>query len=161
MRMATSVLLLIVYLATIASVVLFPSYLLLRVKEKNINDQLTQIKKEDFSKESASLNIVVQDINAKLRAFPDTPELLPSETVIAPLLIGVHPGIGITDMNMVKNKEAIDITLQGTANTRQQLVQFVDTLKARSEFTEVSLPLSQLVKDKNTPFTLSFSMIRK
>jgi|JI10StandDraft_1071094.scaffolds.fasta_scaffold38196_5 hypothetical protein len=161
MRFVTAGLLLFFYTATIASVALFPSYVSLRVKEKNVNDQLTEIKKEDFSKESASLNIVVQDINAKLRAFPQTPEPLPSETVIAPLLLASHPGISITDMSMTKNKEAIDIVLQGTSRTREQLVQFVDALKARSEFTGVSLPLSQLVKDKNAAFTLSFSMAHK
>ncbi len=149
--------LLLFYAGTIASVALFPSYLLLRVKENNVVSELADIRKEDFTKESESLAAVVRDINTKLHVFSHDDAVLPVQEFITPLLLEKHPGVAVTSFHMEHSDTGTVLSIEGEARARADLIAFVDTLKQDARFSGVNLPVSNLVRDKNIQFSLQFN----
>jgi hypothetical protein len=50
------------------------------------------------------------------------------------------------------------LTVSGVAVTRQALVDYRDTLEAVEEYVRVDLPISNLIKDRNVPFTITITL---
>lgn len=70
-------------------------------------------------------------------------------------------GIRITRIAFTRTDSGANITLGGTADTRQELLAFADALRASPSFTRVSLPVSQLVMEEDANFSITASFERQ
>ncbi len=145
------------YTGIIASIALLPSYVLSVSKEKDIVILYEKLQLEESTKESNSLNVVVGDINQKLSLLPgDDPKRF-SETFFEPIISRKGGAVSITSISYSKNTEGAFVgRISGVASTRSGLLLFVDELKKIPDFSEVSVPISNLVKDRDIAFSLDF-----
>lgn len=69
-------------------------------------------------------------------------------------------GVTITSISMERPTSTIrQIIVSGTAASRLSLAAYRDALQADPAFTSAALPLSNLAKDKNIPFTITVATV--
>lgn len=100
---------------------------------KNLNTRLRRLEKE-YSANPISVTRYVHDIISRV---PD----------------------GITLAHFSYQKDSAAITLRGTADTRDNLLRFIASLRSHSEFQNIKSPVENILQERNISFTLSFSVI--
>lgn len=68
-------------------------------------------------------------------------------------------GVRITGFSWIKTGDSIVLSVGGVATDRQTLLMFERRLNASGYFSEVTLPISNLVKDKDIDFQIKFPTI--
>ncbi|XKT74600.1 MAG: hypothetical protein ACJKTH_00715 [Patescibacteria group bacterium UBA2163] len=63
-------------------------------------------------------------------------------------------GIAVSYISLVHKNDEVTVALKGSANTRQNLLVFVESLRESPRLSGVTLPVSQLVSESNTEFSL-------
>ena len=134
---------------------LMPSYILSDIKYREVASLAEDAalggseKNEDeiwFEKMKLRLNILNPDF--------DTDR--PSEFVEK--VIGERgTGIRLAGFSWIKGKDDVSLMVRGVADTRQDLIAFEERVKASEEFSNVSLPISNLASDSNIEFSLTFN----
>jgi hypothetical protein len=136
---------------------LFPSYTLSNVRQL---EALRHIKIVDSARQrndDLDLQAWLEDINLKLKLLSpalDTDRPLNS---IDKILDQKGAGILITDFSLVKSTDKVDISINGVATNRQSLITFKDRLNSSGNFSNVVSPISNLAKDKDIDFQITFS----
>ncbi len=84
-------------------------------------------------------------------AAPVTP------SIIAPLVGALSSSITLTAIDIGRTDTGADVSVTGSAKTRDGLLAFANALHGVGGFSNVSLPVSQLAADTDIPFTISFT----
>ena len=139
----------------VASALHFPAYVFSGMKERILRSDIEILNKRTGGDLEASMKAAIGEINSRLQLFPDQPKDMPiSKQVIAPLLEQRRSGVKITGIvYSVEHGEKV-VTVSGFAATRSDLTGYVERLKGVPGFTEVTLPISSFVKDRNLDFSL-------
>lgn len=66
-------------------------------------------------------------------------------------------GVRLTDFSWTKVAGKINLSVGGVAQDRQTLIMFENNINSSQHFSEVTLPISNLVKDKDIDFQIKFS----
>ena len=129
-----------------------------------INEQLTAYE-ATYTAASKKTDSYTQSISTVKAANSIAAELLDTkqQQLLLPLVEQVrsHAGESITiqTVSISRGVKGIgDLTVSGIATTRLGLADFRDSLEADSQFATADLPLSNLAKDKDIPFTITISI---
>lgn len=143
------VLLLIASLVALA--LIFPSYLVLKLEEAEVKSDLENINKRIDWPELSLSQKRMKELNDRL-AFLDK-DVAASSTadLIKEILSQRAIGIKITNMSFAEG----GVVLQGVAERRDSLLQFIKALKSSPLFREVDAPLSNLLSERNVSFSLN------
>lgn len=142
----------------LASLVLFmPAYTLAVSKYNTSEKHLVALeKKYGEAGQEKELIAQIRDINNKillLLSGDATARLTLSQTITSILNIrGNAIKIFAFTYETIANQERIVLT--GTANDRDGLANFVETLKRNPTFTNVTIPISSYVKSENIDFSI-------
>lgn len=136
------------------AVFLLPTFVLSESKEKSLVEKLAAVKKNNENDKSDTLDAVIDDINSKLKVFPETGEFVFSEDVLAQILAKKTKDISITSVSYVGTGEDKKISVVGRANNREALLNFERDLSTVPQFTGIQLPISNFLKDNNIDFII-------
>jgi hypothetical protein len=158
----TLVLLFVVLVASL--LLLAPSYLLSKIREREATDQLTYTKdlleqkfeSENITKEMASAISYAQ----ALRPFKKGT----SPYEIIRIFENKPSSIKITQISYTAAMIAGDspmpasISLEGKAENRESLTAFGKLIEGRSEFSAVNIPVSNFVKERDITFSMTVTL---
>jgi Tfp pilus assembly protein PilN len=152
----------VVFLSALAVVagaaLLAPSYFLALAAENAAQSSLTASERSlaagGDSPGVAEIASVSEEVSL-MKSYPSAPRVA---AALSAVTADVPGGVSLSSIAMTPGGSgASELSVSGTASTRDQLLAFADSLKKDSRFSGVSVPLSQLVSGTNAPFSLSFS----
>ncbi len=152
---------LILLIITILLLVVFliPSYISLSVKESTAVEQIDLIKKSILNKDNADTEKKLNLIMTKISILDRNIDEYSLKDVVYEIIKNKLDGIHVSDFlyNKVQKKDGIEkvITIQGTSDTRDELLKFKDLLVGIKYFKEVNLPLSNLTKETDVYFLIN------
>lgn len=149
----------IVILELLAAVLFVPSFYILDSTTTNLADELAQNKKitpEGSDKAQQELADIKGDI-AVLTPSKSTIDVLPS-SIIDELLKQKPEGVGISALAYERNAKESALQLSGTANTREDLLQFQKNLKDDPMVADSQYSNSFILKKVNIDFTLTITL---
>lgn len=161
MRLATVFCLMVGTAVALGGVLLMPSYLVSRASADSYERYRAALEGSVGLKERAYTSEDVAELIERIRIT----ESYAKSAFTAELIDGfgdkLTPGIRITAISFTRTDSGASVTLGGTALTRQALLTFADALRASPSFTQVSLPVSQLVTEQDATFSITASFERK
>ena len=101
----------------------------------------------------------IKNINTMVRIFSGAySQETPMSSIIKKIISLKNSKIQITAISLVKNTDlSKTVVVRGVSQTRDALTSFNNDLRADSVFTKVDLPLTNLIKDVNTDFTITLT----
>lgn len=159
-RLVTSALVMLAVTMVIASVLLFPAYLLASHKRTIILEDLSKTgDRNASSEETKELEKIVKEMDVTLDMLGNKGQKfsISGDIVTKTASFGTE-NIKITGMFYDKKEPESSFSLKGTATSRQSLTNFIEMLKKDVAFKDVSLPISDLVKDRNINFTVMIKL---
>jgi hypothetical protein len=144
---------LILFLLTIS---LLPSYYLLLIDKKVLSQEL------DIAQDS-ELNADKRLLREKLVSLQQTLNIVDEPTTeisvyIQKITSNQPRDINILGLNFSKENNQERIVLDGVANNRNSLANFVNILDEVPEFKTVNLPFSSFVRDADIPFSIAITI---
>ncbi len=100
----------------------------------------------------------VSGINRKIQVLGQDSESKTTK-VLSEIISNKTTGIKIKSISYSKKETGAIIFLRGEATTRESLVLFAKRLEDIDNFTDVNLPVSNLAKDRDLVFSITFSVI--
>lgn len=141
----------------ISIILLLPSFFMFSFQEKYLKNQLDVIKQSSEVKKAGEIGKIVEELNKKseliLRAKAES---RPTSSHL-PRIVELKPaGISLNTFNFARNKEKgiREFSLQGKAESRSALLEFVKKLEASQDFSKVVSPVSNLLAERNFNFSL-------
>lgn len=143
------------FLGVIFFLSLLPTAIFTWSKENDVLGKKQAIEQSTISVESQEdLNSMIMDMKEKVESLEKGRASLPLDAILEKILAHKNAGISITGFVFhPEDAKKIQVTIQGTANTRDTLVGFSKSLEGESMFT-VSLPVSNFAKQNNIDFIL-------
>lgn len=133
-----------------------PVYVLVRSQLDSYLLEYNQASDETQSFKDAETTI--NDANSMIALLGVGTSVMPFSSVIAKLETLTGDGIAINSYKFSRKNGAIDsIVIDGLASSRLSLSQFKDALQKDDMFKSASLPLSNLAKDVDIPFTITIT----
>lgn len=138
----------------ISTALLFPSYISLYFERGVLEDESARITAEIKEKNEKGIVETLARINHTLVAVkPSESNVL---TVTKLILDKLPQGISIDRFVYTRGDGAdSSLSIQGIAGTRSELITFSRDLEKQPVFTKVDLPISNLAKQSEVPFTLT------
>lgn len=70
-------------------------------------------------------------------------------------------GISLTDISLIRKGADVSVHLAGVSETREALLLFAEALKASGSFTNIELPVAQLISDEDISFSVGAGFVKK
>lgn len=140
---------------------LLPSFFLVVVKEERLREQARDTIKTISSEDGMNIGDVIASTNTKLDILArDEGTMLSS--VLASILEKKGTRIALSDFLFQKDvqdgNQRKKIVVKGESLNRETLISFADRLKRDPLFSLVDLPVSNLVKSKDIPFSITITL---
>lgn len=143
-------------------VVLLPTFYLFSSHEKNLDGQVSvsegKIKKLDVEQNSAEIKKIIERLN--LINSPNFNFRL--NELFKEIISLKSDGVKITsisfDVQKSKNSSEAKVSLSGKASVREDLLKFIDRLKKNYGDQRVKSPITNLISDKDTAFSLTITL---
>lgn len=131
-----------------------PVYVLLKNQLGSLENEYAKTSTANQSfKESEQAMVSANAISKLLTSANET---TPFMEVINELRTLAGAGVAIEDFNLIRTEGVISsITITGEADSRLLLSEFQQKLEKNPTFANAKLPLSNLAKDKDIPFTIT------
>ncbi len=154
MRLLVIVLIFISLFFIIGCALLFPSYISLKSEKTSYETELDSLTKQVERKDKEGLTGTMNTIGSNLAIAK------PDETMVyralGVLLAHVTTDIKITSMSYTRGSQGASfITTEGIAKDRTSLISFSNGLKKELIFEKVDLPVSNLAKQTDVPFSMT------
>ena len=147
-----------VLVLVVAIVGLFPSYILSKALQKEVAER-TQTLGLEPEPEAVVWESWLTGIKLKLKLLaPKLDEDRPS-TLLAQVIAERGSGIKINSFSWVKGESKSELAVTGVAADRQALLAFENKLNSSKRFSAVTLPVSNLAKDRDISFEFKLSPI--
>ena len=153
-RLAITGLLFGFFIILIANAFLLPSYLLSKIKEIEIENRLANISSKTPDKTNTELNVVLQNTKKQLTVLNSIDNVSFVES-LKKVLARKVPGIIINNLSVNEIGSVWKIAVSGIASNRDVLISFKTSLESEKSFNGVDLPVSNLAKNKDIPFTIT------
>ncbi|MBU1179039.1 PilN domain-containing protein [Patescibacteria group bacterium] len=129
----------------------------------NINEQLLFVKKFAETKSLAKTETEIQNLNDLMAVFQE------NEKKIYLVSGGILEVLKVLPPGQVKinsflfdalegKKTSLKLSLEGRADTRKGLMDFVEDLKSEKYFKDIKLPISSLLTEKDVNFSLMLEL---
>ena len=139
---------------------LLPSYILSNVREKEALERVRILGNSNAGGEDgADLQAWLLETNRRLKALSPSLDVDRPSGFVDKVLEQKISGISITGLTWLRVKDKITLSINGVAQDRQKLVMFENNIKSSGHFSNVTLPISDLAKDKDIVFQIKFSPI--
>lgn len=154
-RLLIVTLLLVSFSFLAGTALLLPSYFLtksyLDASEINIS-----VKGEEVFAETLNLPA---EINSKLKLFQTNTDGIKVVDSFSKIIASMPKGVTLSSISFTgerayKGKQATSIMVSGVAADRESLMLFSSNLTKSGEFSSVDIPVSNLTKNKNLPFSV-------
>lgn len=139
----------------VGGALLIPSYLLSTTQADSYERYRDALSGSIGLKEREKTEIVVLSLAERLRILSVYSERGRVVDALASVLARQPEEIAITGIAAGRADGGFTISLQGVAETRSDLLAFVDTLRENTALVNVTLPVSQLVVEQEVPFSIS------
>jgi Tfp pilus assembly protein PilN len=161
MRLVITSLMMLVLLTMVAIISLAPSYLLASHKREIVQQELAKLGDNSASlQEQKDLEAVVKQTESAIQLLSlDKQGLLVSQDVMRKISWYGTDSIKITGIYYDVKNDGQSVSLKGFAANRKSLTDFADMLKRDPLFSGASLPISDLVKDKDINFTIMINVV--
>ncbi len=137
-------------------VLLLPSYFLSTTKESLAQESLLRWNREHGEQALFETSTIISETNQKLVALKDVTSSIVSESAIAPLLALRTSGITFSHLIYNTQFDGVEtLEVRGTAETREALRAFKQTLDESGRFASVEIPLSSFIERSNIPMNIS------
>lgn len=160
LRKLIIVLLIIVFLQASFFVFMMPSWVNLSNKE---NELLERVKKFDNSpivSGANALKLTVKLLNSEAIVMDKTLEYQEFIPILNTIISNKTNSIKITDVLFTSISSSTSmLVVQGVSSTRDDLVNYKNTLDQTKMFKSVDLPVSNLAKDRNIVFSINLSTL--
>ena len=144
--------------ASVASVVILPSYFITSVEGRSAQAKLKLQEEKSVSLSDQNALETVEDLKRKLKLIRNAEKnkFIFSEKVINEIVLEKVSNIKITEI-LYENKGESGgmIKVAGSASSREALISFRHALEDNSNFSKVDLPVSNFIKGSNIKFYLS------
>lgn len=142
----------------IGLIMLFPAYFLASENIQKITSDDNFTENEDENSGKYFLNLP-EEIESKLAILNSSNNTTSVSKILSEIVDNIPIGIKINSISFDRGqdyngKTGIDITLSGISANRDALVDFSSRLKISELFSEINVPVSNLAKDKNLPFSI-------
>lgn len=154
LRLASVLLIFLFTFFVVCICLLFPSKIFLSFEKIGLQSTQDTLKTRIEAESKKGLVETLNSIQATVNAInPENTSILKTIKTI----IGVKPNdISVSSFIYTKGKNAdSSLTIQGKSATRSSLIEFSKKLKSDPSFTGVELPISNLAKQLDVPFTLT------
>lgn len=150
----------VVCLIVILFIFISPTYGYLFFEEQNVIAEAETMKKSDQFQKADQVVAAIKETNEQLRALSlDVRSVQPIQAVER-VVQAKNTSIHITDIQYKEVTATSSILiLQGKADRRDSLKQFITNLQSISGFSDVTLPVSNFAKDKDIDFSVSMKML--
>ena len=143
----------------VSCVLIAPSLYFAKQNEIALTAKKAQLDQLETGSYRTSLTASIADINDRLQVFGPTPAASPViGSFVNIVLAAKTPAVHIDEMHSIldeKNSNAADITVKGTADSREALLYFADTLRGYSSVSNLDVPIDTFIKNTDVPFTLT------
>lgn len=160
MRLAVTALSLLVLVMLIAIVSLLPAYVLMSHKRAALSGDLSNILQGSArSEEQKNLETILKETDAAVEMLGgNTKGLSVSRDIVEKFAGYKTASIKIKGIFYDAKGTEGSLAIKGTAANRQSLTDLVDMLKKDKMFKNVTLPISDLVKDKDIDFNITMKV---
>lgn len=144
-------------LAVVAVAILLLIFLLfLADKEKKDYGEYFALEQKHLSSENKEdIILFVSDVNSKVKIFEENQKMEKKAGEIIKTIIETKTkGISINYFSL----NGDNVSLSGTARTRNELLSFVENLKKEPIFKKVDSPISNFLKENDVKFNISINL---
>ena len=133
-----------------------PVYWLLHMQLQAYQDEYSQVTDQTEEFKQAETAIVNTNTVIDLLATPPTSVLFSDVIKEIEKAATIIDGVTVSNITLTRKADALGtITVAGQAATRAGLATFRDALEDNSLFKKASLPLANLAKDRDIPFSIT------
>ena len=132
-------------------------YFYLSILVRAQNDLMEAQERHNKTQELAQFEKQIQEANQSVSQVYGLQKGLKSLTPVLEELVGLAPeGVSLTDFSYEKSFSRIE--LNGRALLREQFLIFQKKIEESPDFTDIDSPISNLLKQKDVDFVLSFKI---
>jgi len=147
----------------IGVIMLVPSYLLTKEHLSIAGVSKSPEADENLSREIANLPA---EINPKLEIFRSHLKDFGTVDTISKIIMFLPESVTINSLSLSRDQnqkemKGVSVLISGIANDRDSLVSFSSSLKGSGYFSSVEIPVSNLTKEKNVPFSINIFIDQK
>lgn len=139
----------------IGGVLLLPAFYLSKARENAYIDQSALTENSSTTDEEDALYDMLQGAQKRIDILAVRDKNIPLKTVFDTILMHRKSGVEITGLFYTKNDTVVILTVDGVADTREDLLAFSRALENDPLFSDSELPVSNLAKDKDISFKLT------
>src|SRR3989338_66529 len=159
-RVWISFLIILIIVAATGLVFMLPSYFALALSKDDILRRLQAEEKVFEKKEFKSLEEKITSLNEKIFTFEKSEK---RRHDFAPLLnkiaINTVSGISLTLITLSKNEQGLfTFSVTGETDARDNLLKYIDRLRAVKEFSSINSPVANLLKENKASFSLEIKI---
>lgn len=155
-RMAATYGLLLASVAILLTVALIPTYVLVRAQ---MNGAIAHDAETKESADIAELESDVARTEATLAVLKKQPKVSTMSTFVHAVEASAPSGISFKTFSVGYEKNTLTaLTLQGTAQRREDLIAFKRALEAQPVFISATIPISDLAREQNISFSMTIGL---
>jgi Tfp pilus assembly protein PilN len=141
------------------ALLLWPALVVLQDQNRSLEEHIT-VKSVVSAGGGGEVFAKITEISNGLERMLKYEEMsfLSTQAALTELLAHLPKGIFLYSIS-INRGNGKDITVRGTARTREGLVAFVDALDRSSRFTGATLPVTQFAQRENIDFSLTFTHV--
>ncbi|MEX2013478.1 MAG: hypothetical protein WD897_00995 [Parcubacteria group bacterium] len=156
-RLAIVMLFALILVAVVGIIGLLPSYVLSNARQNEVLERTRIVGSSVERGDESDLQAWLRETNRKLQALSPALDTDRPSDFIEKILEQKITGVRITGFSWVRTEDKIILSVDGVANNRQSLITFEDRINSSGYFSEVTLPISNLAKDRDINFQIKFS----
>lgn len=147
----------VLFLFALNLILILPSFIFLKEKGENLKKQHEFVSQSPIFIRFSELDDSLKNLNLNISFLKEQKE---KTRIIAPLLKKIveskpEKTAGEISINFISLSESDKIIVQGRAETRIALLNFIKNLKQNANLWEIQSPPSNLLKEKNIDYTLN------
>ena len=140
----------------VGAAALFPAYLHTWSLSRTALDQVATINNDSAKDNLTNVQKSLASDEALLTALGGGVEA-PKFSSLVSAIVALHSPLSISSMNMDRQgASSIAVSMSGVAPTRDELLQFKDRLMPLTANGAINLPIEELAKSVNVPFSIQF-----
>ncbi|MDO8430676.1 MAG: hypothetical protein Q7S72_01655 [Candidatus Taylorbacteria bacterium] len=142
---------------------LIPAYIFSYTEEKSSLNRIEEIQKSREEKGADSLVKELKIDRGIMEKINKHRDSVIFSNIIPQIIRHKTPGLTINSFNLTTvtsaTSSSVMVAIQGKSSTRDGLIQFKNALDADPLVTSVSLPVSDLAKSRDIPYSIKISII--
>lgn len=148
------------FIAASSLVLLLPSLLYVVNDHREVSRRLAAEKgRATQAAEGEDPVVIVKEVNRKLAILKRVRIELPlPDSVITALLENIPAGVKVTSISYERKKDDGLVLVGGVAPDREALLAFLKVLRQEPLFSEVDLPISSFVKNRDIDFSMKITI---